>query len=514
MNENLGNIVLNDDSQRTKKIVNKDNSWLKDKSHPVLKKLEEKGGTIFLMSDGKICYRLSPNEQYKFTKDSKGLEIVLSNFLGTDVDLSVFIKSKSKNEKLVDEFENEFKIKPEDLIMVSDTTFNPNNKEEFIKQENGTYLRNKFTLSKYLQMNGDEIDNVNFKFEKSKTFYFLLHLLNHDYKRVQWVINWLAYFFQGLKKSQVALVLVGIEGTGKGVFVENIIKHLFGEAFVKTINDKSLNTKYLGGLVEDVIFFYFDEISSQRSLIDSIRNFLKAIITNLSITAEKKHKTLEKETPLYGQVIFSTNEYDALEISDNDRRYTVFSTGETLASVNFLDLDSFEALAEALTSELEIFACYLKVYPVDVQMANTALSTPEKDEMICQYAMKQKVKAIKQQKVLEPKLTKLQKNLDEFVYYIRNKEIGFFESIRFENDELFQSIHNDFYNKVFRVDNLLPVYKALYGNSSVKTNSELLRELQNIDFNLFSMRNIIVLTTKNNIKIECLNLLYYPPRGY
>ena len=48
MNENLGNIVLNDDSQRTKKIVNKDNSSLKDKNHPVLKKLEEKGGIIFL----------------------------------------------------------------------------------------------------------------------------------------------------------------------------------------------------------------------------------------------------------------------------------------------------------------------------------------------------------------------------------------------------------------------------------------------------------------------------------
>ena len=510
MNENLGNIVPNDNSKKNKKTVKKDSSWLKDENHSVLKKLKERGGSIFLTSDGKIAYMLSPNEECKFTKDFKGLEIVLSNLLGIDVDLSAFIKSRSKKEKLVDDLENSFKIRPDDLIMVSGTTFNPNNKEEFIKQENGTYLRNKFTLSKYLQMNGDEIDNVNFKFEKSKTFYFLLHLLNHDYKRVQWVINWLAYFFQGLKKSQAALVLVGIEGSGKGVFVENIIKHLFGEAFVKTINDKSLNTKYLGGLVEDVIFFYFDEISSQRSLIDSIRNFLKAIITNLSITAEKKHKTLEKETPLYGQVIFSTNEYDGLEISDNDRRYTVFSTGDTLANVNFLDLGSFEALAEALISELEMFACYLKAYPVDVKIANTALDTPEKDEMIRQYAMKQEVKAIKQQKVLEPKLTKLQRNLDEFAYCIRNKNIESFELIRFENDELFQSIHSDFCNNVFRVENLLTVYKALYGSTSVKTNSELLRELQNIDFNLFSTRNIIVLTTKNNIKIECINLPYYP----
>ncbi len=509
MNENLGNIVLNDDSQRTKKIVNKDNSWLKDKSHPGLKKLEEKGGTIFLMSDGKICYRLSPNEQYKSTKDFKGLEIVLSNFLGIDVDLSAFIKSKSKKENLIDDLENEFKIRPEDLIMVSGTIFEPHNKEEFIKQKNGTFLINKFTLSKYLQMKGNEIDSVNFKFEKSKTFYFLLHLLNHDYKRVQWVINWLAYFFQGLKKSQVALVLVGIEGTGKGVFVENIIKHLFGEAFVKTINEKSLNTKYLGGLVEDVIFFHFDEISSQRSLIDSIRNFLKAIITNLSITAEKKHKTLEKETPLYGQVIFSTNEYDALEISKNDRRHTAFSTGDTLVSTNFLDLGSFEALAEVLKSELEVFACYLKAYQVDVQMANTALSTPEKDEMIHQYAMKQKTKEIKQQKVLEPRLTKSQKNLNEFAYCIGNKDIEFFEPIRFDNDELFQIIIDDFYHNVFRVKNLLPVFKALYGSCNIRTDSELLRQLQNIDFNLFSIRNITVLTMPNNIKMDFINLPYY-----
>ena len=41
---------------------------------------------------------LSPNEECKFTKDFKGLEIVLSNFLGIDVDLSAFIKSRSKKE--------------------------------------------------------------------------------------------------------------------------------------------------------------------------------------------------------------------------------------------------------------------------------------------------------------------------------------------------------------------------------------------------------------------------------
>ncbi len=507
MIENFKNSLLNDDSQRNKKRVNRDNSWLKDKNHSVLKKLEEKGGTIFLTSDGKIAYRLSPNEQYKSTKDFKGLEIVLKNFLGVDVDLSAFIKS-SKKENLLDEFENEFKIRPNDLIMVSGTTFEPNNKEEFIEQENGTYLRNEFKASEYLQMKGDEIVNVNFKFEKSKTFYFLLHLLNYDYQRVQWVINWLAYFFQDLKKSQVALVLIGIQGTGKNIFFNQIIRPLWGEAYTKAINDKSLNTKYKAGLVKNSLFLNLDEISVNTSLSDSQKNFLKALITNDSATLEKKFENLEEETLLHAQVLITSNEAYAVEIEKNDRRHTAFSTGDTLVSTNFLSLGSYDTLAEALTSELEIFACYLKAYPVDVKMANTALSTPEKDEMIHQYAMKQEVKAVKQQKVLQPKLTKLQKNLDEFAYCIRNKNIEFFEPIRFENDELFQSIHNDFYNNVFRVENLLPVYKALYGSYSIKTSSELLRELQNIDFDLFSRRNISTWTI-NNIQVKCINLPSY-----
>lgn len=513
MIENFKNIVLNDNSQKNKKTVKKDSSWLKDENHSVLKKLKEKGGSIFLMSDGKICYRLSSNEQYKFTKDFKGLEIVLSNFLGVDVDLSTFIKSKSKKDKLVDEFENEFKIRPEDLIMVSGTTFEPNNKEEFIKQENGTFLRNEFKLSKYLQMKGDEIDNVNFRFENSKTFYFLLHLLNHDYQRVQWVINWLAYFFQGLKKSQVALVLIGIQGTGKNIFFNQIISPLFGEAYTKAINDKSLNTKYKATLVKNSLFLNLDEISANTSLSDSQKNFIKALITNLSATLEEKFKNLEKETLLHAQVLITSNEAYAVEIEKNDRRHTVLSTGETLLSTNFLGLGSYEALSDVLQSELKMFACYLKAYHINVQMANTALSTPEKDEMIYAYQIREEVKVIKQQKVLQPRLTKLQKNLTEYVYAIKNKNFTFFESIQFENAELFQIISNDFYKHIFRVENLLPIYKSLYGNSSIKTNTELLRELQKIDFELFCINNISTYSVNGELK-EFFNLIQPMQRRY
>lgn len=78
----------------------------------------------------------------------------------------------------------------------------------------------------------------------------------------------------------------------------------------------------------------------------------------------------------------------------------------------------------------------------------------------------------------------------------------------FENGQLFQSIYSDFCNNVFRVENLLPVYKALYGTTSIKTNSELLRELQKIDNNMFNTFNLIIMDL-NSIKKEFFRIPQY-----
>ena len=442
---------------------------------------------MYLGIKGEINYRLSSNDAFIPTKDFKGLECVLSNFSGYNIDLSSFYNKKNKEDN-----EEKLKISPEDLKLVTEDIFDPFSKEEFILKNNGTYLLNKFKPSYYMQLDSNKMDLRYFDIEKTTIFLLILNLVNNNKHRAYWVINWLAYFFQGLKKSQVALVLVGIEGTGKGVLFENVIKPLIGESYTKTINDKSIDTKYKGGLVENVLFFHLDEISSQRAANDSIRNFLKALITNPTITAEKKNKTLEKETSLHGQVLFSTNEYDAIEIGVNDRRYTVFSTGDKLANINFLGCGNYDNLAFEIKKELEIVAIYLKNYPVDKQMADTALSTPEKDEMIRQYALKQQVKVVKQQKVLQqPKLTNLQTKVLAFVNALICRNYNVFNSIiDADKMELKNEILADLQQGIFRIENLLPAFKTLYGGRSFGTNSEFLRELQMANNLLFSNQNI------------------------
>lgn len=455
------------------------NNWLKNSDKLALNILNIRGISMYLDKKGYINYRLSRNEPYIITKDYKSLENIFLNITREASDLSDFKdKNKSSDEYYIGE---KLKISPEDLKLVTEDIFDPFSKEEFIEQDNGTYKLNNFKPSVYMLLDYELKKELKFHLENSAIGKLILHLVNYDRQRLYWVINWLAYFFQGLKKSQVALVVLGVQGAGKGIFFNEVIKLLFGEDFVKTINDKSLNTNYKGSLVENTLFFNLDEISAKSSS-SSVKNFLKALVTNASITAEKKFKNLEKETPIYGQILITSNELYALEIEPSDRRFTVFSTGGNLSHCNFLGYGSYETLADSIKNELESFAIYLKNYNVDEKMANTAMNTLEKDNLIQQY----------QRAIHKPiKITKLQKNVIEFAEAIRCRNCNLFNTIVDENKlQLKNEILLDFQYGIFKVENLLLAFKTLYGSRSFSTNSELLRELQKFNFNLFSTQNI------------------------
>lgn len=474
---------------------NFNNNWLKNSDNIPLSVLDENSISIYLGKKGDINYRLEKNQAYISTKDFKSLENIFKNITGFNFDLSDFkerIKSTDENS-----LEIELKISPENLKLVTEDIFDPFSKEEFILQNNSTYKLNKFKPSVYMLLEYELNQELIFNLENSAIGRLILHLVNYYEQRADWVINWLAYFFQGLKKSQAALVLLGVQGAGKGVLFNEIIKPLFGEDFVKTINDKSLNTNYKGSLVENTLFFNLDEISAKNSSSSSIKNFLKALVTNESITAEKKFKNLEKETPIYGQILITSNELYALEIEPSDRRFTVFSTSGNLSHYSFLGYGSYEALSNAIKSELESFAIYLKNYYVDEKMANTALNTIEKDDLIRQYQ-------IANDKPI--KLTKLQTNLVEFVEAIRCRNLNLFNNIIDENKfQLKNEIFGDLQHNIFRVDNLLPAFKTLYGNRNFSTCSELLRELQKCNPYLFSINNIKTYKIGNEVK-ECFEL--------
>ena len=463
-----------------------ENNWLKNSEHPILKKIYKKGGALAITDSGELLYRLSKTEPFTNSKSYKAISKSFTSFIGEKVEIIDYKQKKKSTNEEDQDLEDSFPIEPQDLKLVVKMGFDPHANEEFIDNGNDLYTLNIFKPTSFMQQECNTNEHLG---SMNAIFALISHICNYNQDRVEWVLNREAYFMQGLKKSQVALVLRGDQGAGKGIFFNEMIKPLYG--YTKTINDKSLNSSYKGGLVENTLYFNLDEISVEKSQNESVKNFLKALVTNDTITAEKKFVTLDKETNIYGQVLITSNELEVLEVEQGDRRFTIMNTAGALLQTQFLGYGGYEELSMAIKKELKPFACYLKNLVVDEKKANTALWTPEKDELIHIYKQKQQQKLIKQGIIKPIRLNKLQKNIQEFAYAIKNKQIWQFEPIFFDAPELYEIVIRDFYNNLFKIDNLLPVFKLLYSTSSIKTTTELFKELQKCDMHQFNRSNIV-----------------------
>ncbi len=456
------------------------NSWKKVDDNDILNAIDDKGGSIWINKTGALCYRFSNAEPITITKNYKQANVVFSNYLNQNI---LLIEGKKK-------------ILPDvtihELKMIQSDLFDPFKLQEFFEKDN-LYYRNIFKPTKYLQIKANNAQNNTYTTANNKTIEkLIMHLVNYSKYNYIYVINWLAYFFQGLKKSQVALVLRGNQGAGKGILFNEVIKPIFGSEYCMTVNDKSLRSSYLGGIVENKIFFNLDEISHQKAENNNIKNFLKALITNDTITAEKKFETLNKETKVYGQVMITSNEILVLDIEESDRRYTIFTTGDNLAVTNYLGHDTYNKLSEQISTELESFSWFLKSYRVNIRNANNALITPEKT----------KLKEIHKQQEYE-KMQRLQKNnkptfqreethisIQEFSHRIRTKDIMYFKDIQYDNMSLYNEIIEDFKHDRIKVKNLLPSFQLLHGDQMrIKYVSILLKKLRKYDPMQYSFEN-------------------------
>ena len=213
--------------------------------------------------------------------------------------------------------------------------------------------------------------------EPKTILWLMLHLCNGNQEYFKWFLNWIAYFFQTLEKSQVSLLLKGAQGTGKGIFFEQILSKLFGEKYCAVIDDDRLGSSFKNW-VSDTIFYNLNEISHDMRGRKSTKNFMKMLVTDSTIQTEKKYENASK-TEIYGNVLITSNENYPIEIEPSDRRYCVFSTGVPLKKI--VDIDTSK-LIEDINSELESFAVYLKSYDCDVDLYHRALDTPEKQALI------------------------------------------------------------------------------------------------------------------------------------
>lgn len=427
------------DSQQTIFLAN---NWVDNKQHLTIKEIDKKGAAVWLYTDGEYAFRRSVNSKVNRKMLKSKLKMVLNKLLNQIVIID-------------DESDKIGAIKTFDLKMVSEDTFNPHIMEEFYEKD-GEVFRNTFRPTKYMFLDKGQ------DYNKPKAILKLLeHLTNYRPDRTNWVINWLAYFYQNLKKSPVAWVAKGPQGGGKGILFEKILSVIFGSEQSIQVNDKSIKGNFIGSIVENKLIINLDEISTGMKSNKEVKNQLKAIVSNSCMTTEKKFENI-KETELFAMIFITTNEPQALEIEFKDRRFTVYTTGGNIANTNFLEYGTFDNFIEAIENELLDFAHMLNNYPVDIKLATTAQNTPEKDALVGATTDR----------------------FHQFYVALLKKDIDYFEDLKIRNSISYQMLENSFFTNRISKASLKDFFNNLEEeNISAK---KLLLKLRTIDAFFFS----------------------------
>lgn len=416
------------------------NNWIRqtENDNQILKDLYDKGSSIWLSPDGTFRFRRTKNGEIKKLEPTK-MKTVLCNILDRE-NLNIFTAREGAT---VD-------IKRNELLM-SEDLFSLFQRSEFYKK-NGIWYRTSFRPSRYLRM---AVTSKQYPEPKS-ILWLMKHLCNGNEEYFKWFLNWVACFFQTLKKSQVSLLLKGPQGTGKGIFFEKVISKLFGEKFCIIIDDDRLSSNFKNW-ISDKIFYNLNEISHDMRGRKSVKNFIKVLVTDSTIQTEKKYENASK-TEIHGNVLITSNENYPIEIEPSDRRYTVFSTGVPIK--NIADINISE-LIKNLNNELESFAVYLKSYPCDVDLYHTALDTPEKQALV-------------------------DGTTDRFSLFARailRKNLDYFSELEEENVSLYRRMLNDFERNRICQSDIKPIFDGLYDdNISSKTLLSKLRAIEPLFF--------------------------------
>jgi len=182
-------------------------------------------------------------------------------------------------------------------------------------------------------------------------------------------INWLAFIFQTRTKTETAWVLHGIEGIGKGNFVDYILRPLFGKELVRNVQF-GLASGMFNDFLDGALFVVFEEssmsaVNNQADLMQKLRHW----ITEDSITINAKNKK-PIENKNYSNLIFYSNERNVVQISGSNRRFNVCPRQEEKI---FYTPNEFLALQQL--DELHDFAQVLTDWPVNEQAVHTIINT-------------------------------------------------------------------------------------------------------------------------------------------
>jgi len=255
--------------------------------------------------------------------------------------------------------------------------------------------------------------------------------LSQSESQFHYIMDWLAYTYRTLNKSNIALVLIGDKET-TDILVNKIIRPIFAfkEDYFATINDATL-TKTNETILKDKIFYHIDELTPDNTKDKRTSKLVREILKFNRISSENAVEN--NRSYIYGQLIISySKETPYPLLKENYNHCTVFKVkhlNTILKELNLLHLD-FE---DKTLFDLDNFSKILAQYPVDLRCCKP-FDTDEKSNLSTMR------KGILMTQILEEKI-------QQFIDAIKEQNTEYFKPLELGNDEsLYKELVENFDN--------------------------------------------------------------------
>ena len=234
------------------------------------------------------------------------------------------------------------------------------------------YYFNIFEPTEVISFNVSERYDIDIDYIKTRFpyHYTLLSNLFNSTERLEYFLNWLSYILNTGYKTRNCIVLTGVQGSGKGVLYDYIIRPAFGDKYCEKLLRRDIKSNFTG-LLHNKLFVVVDEMDKRSSY--EILDKIKSYITDTSITIERKGIDSFTTENKFNMMIFS-NSTVPVKVEQSNRRFSVFRS-----DVQIKDVIDPNLLIEGLKSESLSFEFlkFIKSLRYSEKYAETLFTTQE-----------------------------------------------------------------------------------------------------------------------------------------
>ena len=278
------------------------------------------------------------------------------------------------------------------------------------------FKRNRFVPNKYLIKRYAQ-KSLGYVSYQEETFIerFIYHLVKENQELSNYIINWLAYYFQNLQKSKTALVLLGDQYLTQNIFWDIIIKEIFSKQYCTTIDDKECNTTLMSDIAKDKLSFHIGDIQNADTKFDDIT--LAEVVEDLIIKQSLIDED-DNEIVIYGQLLITAKNPKPY-LKHALSKCIVMDVSDMDTVLEKLDLEDRTELKGKITKkDLDNFTDFLLSYNVDNDKATNKIDTEARQQL-------------KENKTI-PNINKadIDKDINDFIQAIKDKNIDYFEKAK------------------------------------------------------------------------------------